>query len=210
MGFDSQKGKRITVGLTGIFGSGKSSAARVLESLGARVIDCDQLVRDAYQPKAGLQKKILKAIGNARATHVSSVQSLPAKHEIAEIVFKNPAKRLKLERVIHPYVFHRVSKKLTQFRKGIAVVEMPLLFETGFDRKVDCTAVVLAGMAAIQKRLAKKGFSKQEINLRWRAQWPLTRKRKKGDFIIHNDKDKANLKKQVVKFWELLNKKLAS
>ncbi len=195
-----QQAKRLIVGLTGTFGSGKSSAAKILKSLGACVIDCDELVREAYLPKAGLQATILKSLGVKRLD----------RGQIAELVFQSKVKRKKLEAVIHPYVFKRVEKELSAAREKITVIEMPLLFETGFDRRVDCVVVVSAKKEAIEKRLLKKGFTKRGMTLRQRAQWPLSVKEKEADFVVENSGSVLNLKKQVHKIWRELNLKLTS
>ena len=195
-----KQAKRLTIGLTGIFGSGKSSVAKILKSFGASVIDCDQLVREGYLPGAGLQPKILKLFGRERLD----------RNQIAKIVFQNKEKRKKLEAIIHPFVFKRVHEELSKARGKITVIEMPLLFETGFNRNVDCVAVVAAKKEAIEKRLAKKGFTKRGVQLRWRAQWSLARKKRGADFVIENSGSVLNLKKQVKKLWRELNFKLAS
>ncbi len=192
------KHTRLVVGLTGTFGSGKSTVAKIWKSKGVRIIDCDKLVHEVYWPKHHLA---------ARIKRILNLKSID-RREIAEIIFQNPAKRKALERLIHPYVKQRVFQELRRVKSEIAAIEMPLLFEIGFDREVDYAAVVSAKSGAIRKRLLKKGFSQAEVNARQKAQWPIKRKIKHADFIIDNSGSLSELKKKAERVFRQLSLKI--
>ena len=136
---------RLVVGLTGTFGSGKSTVGRLLKRFGAqRVIDCDRLVEQALRVDVGIRAKI---------RDLFDIKGRINRQAIAEVVFRNIRKRKQLEAIIHPYVFKAIDSDLRRIPKGIVILEVPLLFETGFDRRCDMTMAVTAGKRAIVDRL---------------------------------------------------------
>ena len=197
MGKIPKRPSRFIIGLTGIFGSGKSTVVKIFRSQGAHVIDCDQLVREAYKRNTALAKQVQKLFRLKKLD----------KSEIARSVFQNQTKRKKLEALIHPYVFKRIVQKLRLIQYGVVVVEMPLLFETGFERQLDAVIVVAGRKSVIQKRLRRKGFSDREIQSRWQAQWPLQGKVNRADFVIENSGGLSDAKKQVLKILRKLKAK---
>ena len=190
------KPKRLTIGLTGSFGSGKSTVAEIWRSLGVQVIDCDRLVREVYLPNHLIGARIKKTFSLA----------LLGRSLIADIIFRNAKMRKKLEGIVHPYVFKRIREELKRYARGIVAIEVPLLFETGFNNQVDLTVLVRASGKVIQERLQEKGFSREMIQLRQKAQWSLSRKMRKADFIINNSGSFQGVKKQAVMFLKLFKK----
>ena len=188
--------QRLVVGLTGIFGSGKSTVGQIFKKLGARkVIDCDQLVREAFRPRHPIERKI-KALFDIEG-HID-------RNVIARKVFSNPRKRKHLEAIVHPYVYGRISSELKEVRRGVVVLEVPLLFETGFDRICDVTITVLAGEHNVRKRLCSKGMSSSEVHVRLRAQLPEREKKHRADLYIQNFGSKNVLVKKTKLAWRKL------
>lgn len=184
---DRKQSRVFAIGLTGIFGSGKSTVAKLFRSHGVKVINCDALAKEVYSSTNPINLKIKRLLG---------LNKLERK-KIAQLIFNNQRKRRQLEALIHPYVFHRISEELRKIKRGLVVIEIPLLFETGFDKQVDMTAVVSARQEIIRSRLLRKGFSIRDIRARWQAQWPLQRKIKASHLVINNSGTRAALQKQV-------------
>lgn len=183
--------KRLVVGLTGSFGSGKTTVSKMLKKLGAqKIINADKLAREAFK-----QNKCLKKIK-------SLFQTINRK-QIAQDVFSNPAKRKALEAVIHPYVRKRIMAELKKVKSGIVILEVPLLFESKFDRMCNATVAVSAGRSNIN-RLRRSGFSRDEINSRLNVQLSESAKMKKADFIINNKKSKQMLERNTKLVWKKL------
>jgi dephospho-CoA kinase len=182
------------IGLTGLFGSGKSAVARRMRALGAHVIDCDRLVSEVYSRGHAVGKQVFRLFGKKSAQ----------RSEIARVVFRNPKKKAQLEKLIHPYVFRRIQEKLHRLGHGCVVVEMPLLFEVGFERYADTVVFVEAKRSVILKRLRKKGIRPAEVRRRWKAQWPGKAKRDRADFVIDNSDGLSALHKAVESLWRLL------
>lgn len=124
------------------------------------------------------------------------------------MVFRNPKKRKALESLIHPYVFRRIGEEIRRRRERVVVLEIPLLFESGFDRECDCTVVVKAPLPEALQRLQEKGFRKEEVESRWRAQMPLEKKIKRSDHLIDNSKGRYETRRQAVRIWRKIERSL--
>ena len=188
--------KRLVVGLTGSFGTGKSTVSRILENLGARkMINADQLVHEVFKRHHPIGRKIKSLF------HMSGILN---RKKIAGEVFRNPAKRRRLEALIHPYVRRRMLEELKSIRDGIAILEVPLLFEAGFDRLCDVTVSVLASERTIIRRLAKRGFASEEVKKRLETQLSQSEKKKRSDFFIINSGSKKLLVQKTKSVWKKL------
>lgn len=188
------------VGLTGNFGTGKSTVARFFKELGAQVLDSDRLAHEVFRKKnplyPGLRSLFPQLKGRLNRTVVSRV------------VFRNPRKRRALESLIHPYVFRRIGEEIRRRRARVVVLEIPLLFESGFDRECDCTVVVKAPLPKAFQRLREKGFRKEEVESRWRAQMPLEKKIKRSDHLVDNSQGLGETRRQVVRIWRKIERSL--
>lgn len=194
--------KPLVVGVTGSFGSGKSTVCHILKRLGARqVIDSDQIAREVFRPKHPIGKKIQSLF---------HIQGRVNRKLVAERIFSEPKKRRQLEALIHPYVFQRIRSELKRAKSGVVVIEVPLLFEAGFDRLCDATVVVLVPEKVAVRRLKKKGFQAGEVRARLRAQLPPGEKRKRSDLYISNSGSKQALVQKTRQIWNQLKLQLQS
>ena len=190
--------KRLVVGLTGSFGSGKTTVSKMLKKLGARkIINADQLARETFKQNRYLKK-------------IKLLFHTIDRKQIARKVFSNPTKRKALEAMVHPYVRDRIINELRKIKHGVVILEVPLLFEAKFDRMCDITIAVLAGRTNIMKRLTRAGFSRGEINSRLNAQLSESVKMKKVDFIIDNRKSEKMLEEKTGLVWQKLLLQLES
>ena len=184
------------MGLTGSFGGGKSSVGRILKRLGARkVIDCDRLVHEVFRPRHPVGVKI-KALFHLRGRLSRSA--------IAKEVFSNSRKRRQLEALIHPYVYRMVRSELRRIHNGVVILEVPLLFESGFDRICDTTVAVIAGERRIVSRLTQAGFRAREVRARLRAQLSEGEKKRRADLSIENSGSKHLLVQRTKQLWRKL------
>ncbi|HOV21982.1 MAG TPA: dephospho-CoA kinase [Candidatus Ratteibacteria bacterium] len=172
------------VGVTGIFGSGKSTVTSIFKKYGIEVISCDEIVHFLLE-KENIKKKLIKIFGK----EIVKDGKIDRK-KISDIIFKNKLKKKELENLIHPLVFKEIDKKIKRDidkikKKGIIIVEIPLLFETKSEKKFDFILVVSASPEIIKERLKEK-FSSKEVELRWRNQIPLIYKEKNANFVIDN------------------------
>ncbi len=186
------------MGLTGSFGAGKSTVAGLFKKNGAHVISADRLAHEVFHKTNPVSRKIRSLFPEIKGSLTRA--------KVAQIIFQDPSRRLVLESVIHPYVFQRIEEDLAKKRKGISLMEIPLLFETGFDRRCDKTIVVKAPREKVLKRLRAKGFGKSEIEKRRLAQMSDQEKNRRADYLIDNSNGLEKTKEQVKTIWsELLN-----
>lgn len=196
----NRSGKAIRVGLTGGFGSGKSTVLLMFRRKGARVLDADAIVHDLFARDAGLRRSIARRFGAEAIGPDGQVD----RAGLARRVFASEAERKALEKIVHPAVRRRIIGELRRWNKGVAVVDIPLLFETGWTKDFDRIVVVKASRSRRIRRLAARGFSARDFQRRARAQWPLARKSRLADFVVDNDGTKARTKQQIDEIWQRL------
>ena len=145
------------VGLTGSMLSGKSTALTYFAQCGADTISCDEIVHELYTRPAVL-KKMNAALGTAD------------KAQMAQLVFKSAAKRKMLEQILHPLILKEVRARVKACKRNLIVVEVPLLFEAGWDKKTDLNIAVLADPQTLPVRLQGRQLSRAEYVRRTRFQ----------------------------------------
>ncbi|ADR36541.1 dephospho-CoA kinase [Oceanithermus profundus DSM 14977] len=186
------------VGLTGNIGSGKTTVAHELERLGAEVIYADELAREA---RAALAPEICRAFPDACA------EGRPDDRRLAQKVFADPAARRRLEAMIHPWVRRAVLQRLERLAQretppALVVLELPLLFETGWNPAPDGVLVVAAPDELRARRVAERsGLSLEEFRARDAAQLPQAEKVRRADWVIVNDGDLDALRAQVRRWY---------
>ena len=191
----------ITLGLTGVLGSGKSTAARLLKERGFDVIDLDSLAKDSLNWKE-TQDDIRATFGDEYV-----VDGIVDVVKLREIAFDRDDVLRKLEAIIHPRVRIEVKRRVEALQeRGVRAVvfDHPLLFETGFDKKVDKVVVVTADMKTIKKRLKKRGMQAGDVERRLSFQIPLSQKAASADYVINNNGTEEELQKGVSLFLEKL------
>lgn len=188
----------ILVGLTGGLATGKSSVARLFQDSGAYVIDADELARQVVQPGKPAWRDIVRAFG---AQIVNPDRTLN-RAALAEVIFRNEAKRRRLNAIVHPRVA-RAQARLTaaiakKDPKAIILYDVPLLFEASVDKRMDKIIVVTADRATqIRRLMTRNGFTRAEALRRLRAQMPLREKIARADEVIDGTWSFAQTKGEV-------------
>lgn len=190
-----------TIGLTGNFGMGKSTVLKMFGRMGAFTYDIDIFVHSILE-KPAIIKKISRVIGNSVLSKRSSKPTLNKKR-VASMIFNDPKKRKAVEKIIHPEVLRLIKQAETKILKkepeAVIVFEVPLLFEAGYEKHFDKIIVVYSNMKNALKRLAGKGFSRDEAVSRMSAQMPVSVKLKLSDYRINNNYDLQRTEKRVKK-----------
>lgn len=189
------------VGLTGPIGAGKSTVAAMLRELGAKVLDADAIVRDEQSRGTVGYSAIVQAFG----TKVLGEDKEIDRAKLAAEVFGDPAKLAKLERIMHPRVIARILEARKMLREGeVLVVEAIKLLESGLRNVCDEIWVVIAPREVMLERLAARGMSRAEAELRLRNQYSEEEFRSAADVIIENDAGRDRIKDRVRTEWSRL------
>jgi dephospho-CoA kinase len=200
-------GRRINrwvIGVTGGIASGKSTVMRLLARRGVATISSDDLAHQCLLPHRPSYKKIVKHFGAGILSRKRQID----RARLGRIVFSKPQERRWLERQIHPYVIKEL-KTFTKRHRGLIALDIPLLFEKRLERLVDQTLVVSCSQNDQIKRLKRRnGLSSKEARLRIRAQMPLTIKRRRADYVLKNNGNRAALARQVVRLLRKLKNQI--
>lgn len=188
----------IVVGLTGGIATGKSTVAQMFKRCGAIIIDADRLARDIVKPGKPAWREILKVFGEGVLNRNRSIN----RRALGEIVFQNRRKLRTLEHIIHPRVAReqqRLTRRIAERAPhAVVVYEVPLLFESGADKRVDKIVVVTADRETQIARLKQRnGLSRNEALWRINNQMPLARKVRRADVVLDGTGDKAAVKQEV-------------
>lgn len=171
------------VGLTGGVGMGKSTAASFLLSTGARVVDTDEIAHHLVQPGQLALAEIAASFGENFLTTTGQLQ----RAELARIVFTDPAARRKLEAILHPRIRQVWQAQVENWRQekySLAVVVIPLLFETQAENGFDKIICVACSPATQRERLAARGWNAEQISQRIAAQMPVETKLVRSHFVV--------------------------
>lgn len=170
----------LLIGLTGSIGMGKSTAAKRFQALGVPVIDADALVHELYE---GAAMPLIEAAfpGSTSSGKVDRPRLLKA-------LLADPAGFKRLEAIVHPMVHAAERAALADAKWAgalIAVLEIPLLFETGGDARVDVTVVVSAPAGVQRARvLQRPGMTAEKLDTILQRQMPDEEKRRRADYVV--------------------------
>jgi dephospho-CoA kinase len=181
------------LGLTGGFGCGKSTAAKLFAERGYRHIDSDGVVRERVLTSRPVTTALRARFGEGVFTAEGQVNR-PA---LASIVFANDSERLWLEELTHPMFFDIAREMMRAEPASDWVVEVPLLFEKSLENWFDFTVCVACDPSSQLARLEQRGLDLALAGQRISKQLPLARKIELSDFVLWNDGSTGFLKEQV-------------
>ena len=189
------------IALTGGIGAGKSLVANYFFSLGAEVIDADQLARQAIAQGSEGFNQVVQAFGD-KILRDGDID----RKALGAIVFADPEKRKQLESIIHPIV----QQGLADVRAGLSddqilIYEIPLLVETNAASKFDGVVTVEAPIDARIERLKNRGLEVDEIEKRIASQATAEQRKAIANFVIENDGNEEELLHKVEALWAEIN-----
>lgn len=184
-------------GLTGGIGAGKSTVCRLLEELGVTVVGADDVGRQVVAPGS----KGLAAIVAAFGPGVLDESGTLNRRALGNLVFGDAAKRRQLEDIMHPLVKEHsqaIFTELTRAGVPIVVYESALLFETNRHQEMQGVIVVTASEAARVARVQQRdGSTEAAVRARIQAQMDEAAKRQRADYVLDNNGDLDDLRRQV-------------
>src|SRR6202030_874479 len=170
----------LLLGLTGSIGMGKSTTAKLFAEAGVPVYDADAAVHMLYEGEA------VPAI--EAAFPGTTAEGKVDRNKVSEKVVHDPAAMKQLEQIVHPMLGASRQKFLDDAERSgapVAVVDVPLLFETGGERRVD-TVVVVTTTPEIQRQriLARENMTSEKLDAILARQLPDAEKRQRADFVV--------------------------
>lgn len=182
------------VGLTGGMGAGKSEALRALERLGAATLSSDAVVHELYESDE-VRDLLVERLGPGVAPG-----GRVDRGAVAEAVFADPELRAWLESVIWPRVGARIAEWRAELDRRpdpprAAVVEVPLLFESGMEAVFDYTIAIVADDAIRAQRTAQRGHA--AVAERDARQLSQEEKAQRADFSVRNDGTISELEEEL-------------
>jgi dephospho-CoA kinase len=183
----------IVLGLTGSIGMGKSTAADFFAEAGVPVHDADAVVHRLY---AGEAAPLIEAAfpGTTRGGTVDRTR-------LAERVVGDKPALARLEAIVHPLVRREEERFLAQAEAAgtaVAVLNIPLLFESGAERRCDAVAVVSAPAEMQRERvMARPGMTEEKFTGLLAKQMPDAEKRRRADFVVDSSQDFDSTRAQV-------------
>lgn len=187
------------IGVTGSFGSGKTTAAKFFKKLGAYIIDADKVYGALIRPDKKCCKKIVKYFGKTILKKDGRIDR-PA---LGQIVFKEKKKLKLLNKITHPEIIKEIKHNIGSIKSRVIIIDAALLVETLFYKKLDGLIVIKTKESVLVNRLLRdKKLTKEDILRRIRLQAPLKKKLAAADFIIDNSGTKKQTLSQVMKIWK--------
>jgi dephospho-CoA kinase len=195
----------LKIGLTGGIGSGKSSVSNILKSWNAHIFDADIVSKTILNHNESAQNEVITEFG----TDVIGSEGMIDKKKLSRIVFHDEDHQIKLNAIIHPYVFSEIDKEfetiLTKGENELFVVDAALIYESGADTHMDYVVVVTSHLGLkIERVLAKGELSREEFLERAELQWPDEEKIQLADFVIRNNGSHEDLLRETKKTYNLL------
>ena len=188
------------VGLTGGIGAGKSAVAAILGELGAFVVDTDAVAREVVAP----QSDGLLAVARIWPQVVRN--GVLDRAALADIVFNDAGARERLNALLHPHIRRIALERERRAGPQQPIVHVvPLLFETGYDRLVDKSVVVVALLEQRIARVVERDHSDEgRVRARMGAQLDPDVARRRADFVIENDGDLDHLRERTRAVYDAL------
>lgn len=192
----------LIIGLTGGIGTGKSEVSHILRDLGAVVIESDKVAHQSYELGTTAHGLIVKLFGE----DVLDGSGFIDRKSLGKIVFADTARRLELEKIVWP-----ATRKLTlallekETVRGtrVVVVEVPKLYESGWDKVADVVWTVEAPQSVVIQRVERRsGMSELDTKARIAAQFTRQERVDRADIVIENDATLEDLRNQISKLWE--------
>jgi dephospho-CoA kinase len=191
----------MVLGITGGFGCGKSTAAKLFAERGFNRLDSDLVIREQVLPSEETRTALRERHGGA----VFGPDGQVNRPALAAIVFSNDSERLWLEELTHPQLFEIARAALRSEPRANWVVEMPLLFEKSLENWFDFTLCVACDPLSQLARLEQRGLDRALAEQRISKQLPLARKIELSDLVLWNDGSTGFLKSQVDRIVDSMN-----
>lgn len=197
------------LGLTGGIGSGKSTLSDFFKELGFKIIDADIVAREVVKKDSLGLKQIVAVFGQ----EVLAFDQTLDRKKLGALVFNDSEKLTQLNEIVHPLVKKTMLEKLALEKEQgakVVVLEVPLLFETGYEKYCDAVVNVYVNKELQVKRIMERDhLSENEANKRIESQLAAEKRKEKATFTVDSSGTVEQTRAQVIK-WLKINKLIES
>jgi dephospho-CoA kinase len=191
------RSKAILIGITGLIGSGKSTAAKLLaKAAGGIVIDADRIGRSVVEDSPQLLRRLVRQFGPGILNRAHGLN----RKRLAALAFTDNISKNALERLIHPYLLRELRRQIAAASKShpLVIVDAALLLYWKLDSEMNRTLVIHAFRETRLERLALRGISRTDALARERLQLPLSVYRARADHVILNNGSQTQLQAKLI------------
>ena len=185
------------IGLTGPTGAGKSTVCRVFEAAGYGIVDTDALAREAVLPGTACLSRLAEVFSH----EILNVDGTLNRRKLAQRAFQSAETQAQLNAITHPAILKLSDEAIKRLRatgKRGAVIDAPLLIESGMETQCDAVMVLLAPREMRIARLLKRdGVTREEIERRMAVQKSDAFYIEKADAVVYNTGELRELEQQV-------------
>jgi dephospho-CoA kinase len=183
------------IGLTGQIGAGKTTAAMILKSLGASVIDADKIGREVVDRSPAIRNKLARRFG----TDILDRRGNLKRQRLASMAFASEEARTALNSIVHPHLLKELRQQTRSARKTheIVVIDAALLVFWQMDSEVDFVLVIHASRESRLKRMARRGISASDALARQRSQLSFRDFQQCADRVILNNGTESDLRRKL-------------
>ncbi|MGA7162263.1 MAG: dephospho-CoA kinase [Bacteroidota bacterium] len=187
------------IGVTGGMGSGKSEVCKKISSFGVPVLFADLVANRLTDSDPVIRKKIISLFGSES---YSTADGMLRRDYVARLAFGNRNNLLALNSIVHPAVLKAIDEDIRTIEKklerGYIVVEAPVMFESGLNKKLDYVLGIVAEVPIrIDRTVKRSNLSEEQIRLRIQNQFSVEETIALSDFVLYNDGSIAELHKKV-------------
>lgn len=180
------------IAITGGIGSGKSTALEIIASLGYKTFSCDDYTEKVYKDERAI-KKLKKEFPTAVK------DNLIDRKEISKIVFSDKKKYNALSEIVTSKIFSLVKEDAKK-EKGIVFIEVPLLFEFGYEKKFDGVFVIVRQLdKRIDSVIKRSNLTEEEVKKRIASQFDYDSEKVKKYTVIEHFAEREELKEKLIK-----------
>ena len=188
----------LKIGLTGGIGSGKTSVSKLFKKWGAYILDADAIAKEILNTNEIAQGEIIAEFGSDILNKDGKIE----KQKLARIAFQDENHQLRLNTIIHPYVFLIIDSTFDEIlangKHDVFCVDAALIYESGADTHMDYVVVVTSNLRLRTERvMTRGGLTREEFLKRLDLQWSDDDKIHMADFVIHNNSTQDDLAKEA-------------
>ncbi|MGN0847319.1 MAG: dephospho-CoA kinase [Kiritimatiellia bacterium] len=194
----------VKIALTGGIACGKSTLAKFLRELGIRLLDADDVVHELEGVGGDAVSEIKSAFGAEVIAEDGSVD----RARLADMVFFNPRARKVLEGILFPRVRARLLSFVEEATSNLAIVVIPLLFESHWEGDYDIILCVASpAEVQIDRMMRTRGYSREQAEARLSAQMSVAEKAARADFVVVNDSTTEHLHDEACRLFAWLKER---